>query len=1385
MAQQPYYVGLDMGTNSCGWAVTDVHYQLLQDKWGDLWGSHLFDEAQTEKERRVFRDSRRQLQRKQERRALLQSIFAPDIAPIDPRFFERESQSRLRREDSKFAYSLFEDEDFTDADYWRLYPSIHHLIVDLMSKSPKKKDPRLVYLACLWLLENRGSFLYGEPALTSQGGDSEKWHSLLENLFDILENCQSGWSDRLPELREAWIAKQDQILTILSGTAKRSSKLSALKEILGSELLFVQKLLSGYEADLSLVGDQYKKGNKIVLSTDTDAFRSTLAELDTSDSSLQDALLQMEEIYAFACAKRILGDSNSISEAKVRLYEKRRNDLQKLKSLILTHFPDDYGRFFRDSADNLYGQWCCNKDKDKSGKSKFTGELKKLLSSQSAKNLPEAQKILEELENGTFLPKQRSSDNSVIPCNFYYTELYNLLHSASSYLPCLSAPDSEKGLSNIDKIVKIFSFKLPYYIGPLNKSSKFSWFYRKGTGKIYPWNFSEIIDEDKSEKEFIEKMQGSCTYLPWEKTLSKNSFLYCEFTMRNIINAIKIDGRTLDKDQRERLFDNFKTRKTIGIKKIAEILNVEPENLSGVDKQISTGALPFIKFKKFMDSNKLSKYQAEEIIRYTAYIHDKKRILSWLKEKYPTLSENEANELSSLDFEGFGKLSEAFLTQIPGASKDASGEYAESILDAMRKYPENLMQLLSSRWTFGEAVKEACDKYYTESASLEDKLSEMRLSHPVKRMVTRAIRVVEDIIRTQGREPEKIFIEVTRNHEEEPQRTITRQEKIAELYKDVKDGIYGVDKSNLLNRLAETEGMLQKRSVYLYCMQLGKDIYTGKAIDFDQLIKGSHNYDIDHIWPQSIIKDDSLDNIVLTNKVNNIDKTNSYPVDKKIQSEMKPFWTYLHEHGMMSDEKFNRLLRTNDFTSEERFGFVHRQLVETSQATKAVGRILEEKYKNTEIVLSRAKYASEYRHEFGFPKSRIINDMHHAKDAYLNIVVGNVFNERFTEAFFAIHPKTSIKVRSVFGEETLASYKANKTTIWNGKASQDVVANTMHKNTVRLTHYSYKKTGGFYDQNPLKARDIANSQNYFPIKRGLSVEKYGGYGNIRREFWILCKCRINGEEDRIFVPIDVMNASKVLEEYEYRKDYLAREISVLTSKPKREVEVIDCYPTFEHPRIIKVQSVLSLDGFQVLLKGISGPTIVINYQTPVFFNQDTKVRIRDHQKIIDITLEDYESYLESWRSKVFSNENKKKGTEICEPSDMEYFKDKITKGNNAALYEALMRKFFSKPFIAAPAKGTIGDSLLKQYIKKGEIRTEDITAILNEFGKLKLSEQILRILGNIQWFNEKSGSKHINCKLSTLSKNYRDIRLIDYSPTAADRYISKNLLDGLTCRGEL
>lgn len=69
-----YYVGLDIGTSSVGWAVTDESYNVLKFNSKKMWGVRLFDEAKVAEERRTFRGARRRLDRKKERINLLQDF---------------------------------------------------------------------------------------------------------------------------------------------------------------------------------------------------------------------------------------------------------------------------------------------------------------------------------------------------------------------------------------------------------------------------------------------------------------------------------------------------------------------------------------------------------------------------------------------------------------------------------------------------------------------------------------------------------------------------------------------------------------------------------------------------------------------------------------------------------------------------------------------------------------------------------------------------------------------------------------------------------------------------------------------------------------------------------------------------------------------------------------------------------------------------------------------------------------------------------------------------------------------------------------------------------------------------------------------------------------
>ena len=157
---QKYYLGLDIGTNSVGWAVTDENYNLCKFGGKRMWGIRLFDGAQTAEERRMNRSNRRRLSRQKQRIDLLQELFAKEIAKVDPTFFIRLNESRLHMEDKTTGekFPLFANPGYTDKEYYKEYPTIYHLRQELI-KNPESHDIRLVYLACHHILKNRGHFL--------------------------------------------------------------------------------------------------------------------------------------------------------------------------------------------------------------------------------------------------------------------------------------------------------------------------------------------------------------------------------------------------------------------------------------------------------------------------------------------------------------------------------------------------------------------------------------------------------------------------------------------------------------------------------------------------------------------------------------------------------------------------------------------------------------------------------------------------------------------------------------------------------------------------------------------------------------------------------------------------------------------------------------------------------------------------------------------------------------------------------------------------------------------------------------------------------------------------------------------------------------------------
>ena len=123
---------------------------------------------------------------------------------------------------------------------------------------------------------------------------------------------------------------------------------------------------------------------------------------------------------------------------------------------------------------------------------------------------------------------------------------------------------------------------------------------------------------------------------------------------------------------------------------------------------------------------------------------------------------------------------------------------------------------------------------------------------------------------------------MARGEQKEKKRTKSRKAHLLELYaaceKETRDWSREIE--------AHEERDFSSIKLYLYYTQMGRCMYTGQAIDFDELMSANSQWDRDHIYPQSKIKDDSLDNLVLVNKVYNA-KKNSGIISPEIQKNRK------------------------------------------------------------------------------------------------------------------------------------------------------------------------------------------------------------------------------------------------------------------------------------------------------------------------------------------------------------------------------------------------------------------------------------------------------------------------------------------------------------------
>lgn len=613
--------------------------------------------------------------------------------------------------------------------------------------------------------------------------------------------------------------------------------------------------------------------------------------------------------------------------------------------------------------------------------------------------------------------------------------------------------------------------------------------------------------------------------------------------------------------------------------------------------------------------------------------------------------------------------------------------------------------------TFNDKINEL--NSFVNDKTLNQIVEELYVSPLVKRPIYQSLLITKELEKIMKCPPKKIFVEVARGAEEK-KRTVSRRNKLLDLYKSCKND-YPLLFDELQNNTTDDE--LKSDKLYLYFTQFGKCMYTGENIDLGDLFN-KNLYDIDHIYPQSKIKDDSLDNRVLVKKTTNAKKDNEYPLSSQIREKMTPHWKALLDKGLINKKKYERLVRNYPLSDEELSQFISRQLVETRQSTKAVANILEQLYPrpDTEIVYVKAALASEFRHQYDMLKCREVNDLHHAKDAYLNIVVGNAYNVKFThnKANFIKGLQNNDKAYTV-RLDSMLKHNIDGAWIADNNESLNIVKSTMNKNNIRYTRYAFKQKGGLFDQNILK-----KGKGQVPIKvndKRNSIEKYGGYNRPSSSYFSLVKYfDKKGKKIIQLVPIDSF------EEHIYQ------------NTPERYIsEKIGCDCEILIP-CIKYNSCITIDGFRMHLssKSNGGATIVCKPSIQLVVGYENEKYIKGIVKSIET----------GFNADILKRYN-------------------INNDNNLILYDLLSYKI----------KNTIYKSKFeKVFICMSSGREKFILLDLDE--QCYIINEILKILhcnvvtGDLKLLggSGQSGTVTINSALSNI-KNVKSIKLINQSVT--------------------
>ena len=474
----------------------------------------------------------------------------------------------------------------------------------------------------------------------------------------------------------------------------------------------------------------------------------------------------------------------------------------------------------------------------------------------------------------------------------------------------------------------------------------------------------------------------------------------------------------------------------------------------------------------------------------------------------------------------------------------------------------------------------------------------------------------------------------------------------------------------------------------------------------------------------------NIDNKVLVERYKNAEKTNQYPLPMGFTNQ-QGFWKILKAKKLMSESKFNRLMRTTPLGDDDFREFINRQMVVTNQTVKAVAELLKQKYEplGTKIVYSKAKNVDDFKQRHGIVKCRETNDLHHARDAYLNIVVGNIFYTKFTSKYAYRYTDKEGTSRE-YNLDNLYRWKIDGA--WNGASDIDRVKQIAQKTSMCVTRYSYINKGAFYNETVYGKDENAIGAPRKECAPYNQTEKYGGFKSLTTAYFAIVQSK-----DKKGDLIKTIEAIPVL------VDYQARNNANAVMEYLQNSDLVE--PKILIPKL-KVKSLVSINGYKVLLAGVTGNRILLHNAKQWFTDAETDNYVKQLVKLIEKDKDGKLSDLEKQQEELSLTSNRQGVTLFA------------TKERNMALYEKLIDTLSKK--------GYQGLSSVRSFAVKLQEK-ETLFARLTTFEQIKVLLQIVRFMKcNAETADLTLLEDGANCGKLLISKNITDMNfaLIHQSP---------------------